>query len=265
MTLKYVFFDFDRTLTPQDTTTLLIRLIHESYPPEEKTVFEQLWSIANTNYSTQIGEAMLRFFERERTKQHSREETLSLLSDTLKEVELSSARSIAPYLKYVTKSKLRKAGAKIFIPHREILKQLASKYFLFIISLNWSRDIILGALKDIVQPERILCNDLHFNSDGVAIGGLELKIASPEDKLKEIKKIVENEEYLFVGDGIHDIWCLVNAKYGCIINPQEILFSVLYHLGYNDDDIKIGLHKQPGLYMVHSIEEVAKFLYDLIS
>ncbi|KAJ3118548.1 hypothetical protein HK098_005904 [Nowakowskiella sp. JEL0407] len=69
----------------------------------------------------------------------------------------------------------------------------------YILSLNWSKDFILGALGGIVDRERVLSNDLEFERNGVgeevSTGKIVGDVVGGLDKLEVLKRTLGTDHY----------------------------------------------------------------------
>lgn len=65
------------------------------------------------------------------------------------------------------------------------------------------------------------------------------------------------QEAAYAGNGVNDILCILSAKYGFIINPQNPLFQLLESVGVKTDKIKYPLKtNEPGMYLVNSWDDI---------
>ncbi|CAG8459418.1 5101_t:CDS:1 [Paraglomus brasilianum] len=82
----------------------------------------------------------------------------------------------------------------------------------YVLSTNWSSDLILGALSDVgVERSIIMSNDLDFDSKGeYATGKITRNVVTGTDKLKLFKKLTTSKGMLtvYVGDSDTDLPCL---------------------------------------------------------
>ncbi|KAJ1500907.1 hypothetical protein HMI54_006766 [Coelomomyces lativittatus] len=115
-------------------------------------------------------------------------------------------------------------------------------------------------VKQELQLDYAFANSLDVNIDGVFTGETIGPIVTGERKaeLLEVIAQAENislEQVIAVGDGANDLWMLAKAGLGIAFNAkpkvqekahtrinQSSLLSVLYLLGYSDDDVQVLLH-----------------------
>lgn len=77
-----------------------------------------------------------------------------------------------------------------------------------IISLNWSKDWILGFIQELdLRKEQVLSNDLRFTSDNISTGEIVPHILTASDKQQIIKESVvkPNQRVIYIGDSLGDI------------------------------------------------------------
>ncbi|CAG8767706.1 1780_t:CDS:2, partial [Acaulospora colombiana] len=112
----------------------------------------------------------------------------------------------------------------------EVLKRYSPKYkddndprYLYILSTNWSRDMLLGSLTDFVEIEKehIISNDLIFDGD-LANGRVERTVLSAFDKLKIFRslEIPKGTVSVYIGDSDTDLPCMLEAHIGIIMGSN---------------------------------------------
>lgn len=151
----------------------------------------------------------------------------------------------------------------------------AHKENIRIVSLNWSKDWILGFTKDVgLKPEQIYCNDLTFEND-ICTGEIIPHILTAGDKQRIIKSsITTTEKIIYIGDSLGDIEALgnpnkilyshsINTLYivesdiGIIIGKDNSLIQSLNHFGYSvQDDITKPSH----LYRIDHWDQIKTIL-----
>ncbi|RIA98570.1 hypothetical protein C1645_870650 [Glomus cerebriforme] len=106
---------------------------------------------------------------------------------------------------------------------------------LYIISTNWSKDIILGSLFELTSEnkfdrENIFSNDLVFNNDDCSIGKLDRKVLCANDKLKIFSQLNTSKSNMsvYIGDSDTDLPCLLQADIGIIMGNNRSLTKHCY-------------------------------------
>ncbi|KAI8988079.1 hypothetical protein BDF20DRAFT_910618 [Mycotypha africana] len=145
-----------------------------------------------------------------------------------------------------------------------------------IISLNWSKDWLLGILKGLdVQKKDIYSNDLVFKKkrhnkkshhgckeedkedEEVATGIITPEILTTGDKQHIIKKIKHNKRVIYIGDSTGDIEALVEADIGIVIGNNTSLLKQLQRFHYSlEEDIT----KPSSLYRVDNWKQIKTIL-----
>ncbi|KAJ3082450.1 hypothetical protein HK102_001696, partial [Quaeritorhiza haematococci] len=109
---------------------------------------------------------------------------------------------------------------------------------LFLVSLNWSRDLIRGAIEDLLSDNHdvaanqklieerfnIMSNDLEFDEAGLSTGRILETIHTGADKLKHCRMHVNVDAHsktVYIGDSVSDIPCLLWADVGILIKPPS--------------------------------------------
>ncbi|CAO3616105.1 unnamed protein product [Cunninghamella blakesleeana] len=116
---------------------------------------------------------------------------------------------------------------------------------LYIVSLNWSKDWILGALNQhhscSLDKSHILCNDLEFDPiTHQSTGKILPSILLSNDKLKIIQSILAQRQQqmaithkvpsIYIGDSMGDLLPLIECDIGIIIGSNEKLLTTLKQL-----------------------------------
>jgi len=248
--------DYDETLTTEDTTERLLLRIKELTPQNQRADFNRIWTDASVKYRMELA----RIYSEVLTLHFSDpSERLNYLSNRINNLEIESSAQVFPLFKYITKEQLRKEGAKIqLLPKaRKVLKEFKEKKLpAYVISLNWSRDMIEASLSGVIEETNIFCNNLVFRNNA-ADGGLELCVNSPQDKLTRMKSLASSQRIAYAGNGVNDILCILSAKYGFIINPQSPLLQLLETVGISADKIKDPARTdKPGIYLIDSWADI---------
>jgi hypothetical protein len=81
-----------------------------------------------------------------------------------------------------------------------------------IVSLNWSKDWVLGFLDQLkLEKSQIFSNDLEFDENASCTGKIVPRILVPGDKSQIIQDCIvqkEKEKFIYIGDSIGDIEAL---------------------------------------------------------
>jgi len=100
---------------------------------------------------------------------------------------------------------------------------------LYIVSANWSKDLILGSLFELKTENKfdknnIFSNDLIFNNN-CSIGKLDRKILCALDKLEIFNQlnITKSNLSVYIGDSDTDLPCLLQANIGIIMGNKRSL------------------------------------------
>ncbi|OAD75234.1 hypothetical protein PHYBLDRAFT_143495 [Phycomyces blakesleeanus NRRL 1555(-)] len=91
----------------------------------------------------------------------------------------------------------------------DALKQISPSDQLHIVSLNWSKDWILGFLDPLgLSQAQIHCNDLVYGGDGISTGVIEQNILTTQDKKREMDQIISSSQQtstVYIGDSLGDL------------------------------------------------------------
>ena len=252
--------DYDETLITEDTTERLLLRIKELTPQNQIADFNRTWNDASIKYRAELAKIYAETLTLPFLKAAER---LNYLSNRMNNLEIASSAQAFPLFRHITKERLRREGVRIqlLLNAKKVLKEFKKNGLpVYVISLNWSRDIIEASLSGVVETSSIFCNNIVFRNDE-ADGGLELCINSPQDKYMKMKSLAAAQEVAYVGNGVNDILCVLSAKYGFIINPQNPLFQLLESV-----DVRAGAIKdpsktdEPGIYLINSWDDVKRVL-----
>ncbi|CAO3693450.1 unnamed protein product [Umbelopsis ramanniana] len=165
---------------------------------------------------------------------------------SLKPVELASLDRVskAGVFARLTKQEIQ-AGAKELVKVRDYAQQvlLSNIENVFILSVNWSKDWILGALQPLpLLPSSILSNDLAFDK-GISTGQIIPSIVTADDKLNIFRQIqnaaADTWSYsIYIGDSETDLPCLVNSDIGIVFGTNTSLINTCKQLGIELIDAK---------------------------
>ncbi|KAI9279035.1 hypothetical protein BC943DRAFT_332067 [Umbelopsis sp. AD052] len=198
--------DFDETVTVKDTISILARFSYARNLPNDIPP----WSHFTTAYMKDYGRLKSANSARQITTLEDKTEQLA----ALKPVELASLDRVskAGVFARLTKQEIQ-AGAKEMVQVRDHAQQvlLSNIENVFILSVNWSKDWILGALKPLpFLPSSILSNDLVFDQ-GISTGQIIPSIVTADDKLKVFRQIQNADAWpysIYIGDSETDLTCL---------------------------------------------------------
>ncbi|CAG8498424.1 3641_t:CDS:2 [Dentiscutata heterogama] len=160
------------------------------------------------------------------------------LLESLREVEKKSLNRVEKYqcLSGVHCDELFETGERI--PKRNGVTDVLNSYlpkcangnisrYFYILSTNWSRDMLLGSLKDLVgiKREHILSNDLVFDDTNHTTGKVKRSVLSALDKLSIYSKleIPRGTISVYIGDSDTDLPCLLEANVGIIMGSKNTL------------------------------------------
>jgi phosphoserine phosphatase len=102
-----------------------------------------------------------------------------------------------------------KANVKVRDQARNVLQSVSEN--LYILSVNWSKDWIIGALDPLqIKPSAVLSNDLEFENQ-LSTGKIIPSVITAGDKLTIFQNIVKSRKdsySLYIGDSETDLPCL---------------------------------------------------------
>ncbi|KAG2233079.1 HAD-like domain-containing protein [Thamnidium elegans] len=127
-----------------------------------------------------------------------------------------------------------------------------------IVSLNWSKDWILGFLHQLgLEPEQIYCNDLTFMND-ICTGDITPQILTTGDKQQLINESIRaNHGVIYIGDSLGDIEPLVKSNIGIVIGNDLSLIKTLNDFGYT---VQEDTSKASHLYRVDNWHQIKTIL-----
>ncbi|ORX48539.1 hypothetical protein DM01DRAFT_1338600 [Hesseltinella vesiculosa] len=236
-----VFVDFDETITQADTLSLLA---------DAATAING----AATPFS-QLSEAYLEDYRAAKQSIHESDEHGKPCSTMEKQMrfwmgirpveEASLQRvSTSKILRGLTPQQWR-TQAQDRVPLRPgalaTLTRHVDPAHLFVVSLNWSKDWIRGALGSYpALPSNLVCNDLDFvqrspNQEPVSTGQIIPSILTSIDKAQAIQSILQayttRPTTIYIGDSTGDLLPLVECDIGIIIGKEPGLLKCLEKLG----------------------------------
>lgn len=197
--------DFDETITTKDTISLLAQFAYA----KNSQAHVPPWSHFTTAYLNDYQ----RYKEQCNDNVTTIEQKTKQLS-SLKPVELASLERVsnAGVFARLTRDEIR-MGAMELVPVRDHVQQTLQSNIdnLFIVSVNWSKDWILGALSSLsLSPSAVLSNDLVFDND-ISTGRIIPSVVTADDKLKKFQDLQNSDAWsssLYIGDSETDLPCL---------------------------------------------------------
>lgn len=197
-----VLVDFDQTITKVDTTSLLGQFgldQHNSSLP---------WSYFVDAY-------MHDYNKREATLPHNL--TFEQRIDAFRPVEKASLDRINEkhVFQNLTREQIfekgKQMGPNFLQPN--VLEGLKEAHDLAIVSVNWSKDWILGALAPLnLSRKQIYCNDLVLDDRGLTTGEITAELLTAVDKKRQVSKILqhypEKRPTVYIGDSSGDVLTL---------------------------------------------------------
>ncbi|KAG9307763.1 hypothetical protein G9A89_023328 [Geosiphon pyriformis] len=229
--------DFDDTITQHDALSLLIDTCprmqdsckNECPPPwsyftelffKERADHVQLWLKSHPHETIDDYFKLLGSIEKVEEKSIKRIEKYNCLSGV----------HVAQLIQQGSKIKKRPGTA-------EVLKRFLAKNSpgsLYVISANWSRDLILGCLQEVdgINRNVIMSNDLIF-VESFSTGKLERKVLSALDKLEIFKSLTvpPGKLSVYVGDSENDLPCILAADIGIIMGNNVSLMRTCKKYG----------------------------------
>eukprot|EP00127_Corallochytrium_limacisporum_P005547 Clim_evm64s207 gene=Clim_evmTU64s207 len=246
--IGFVAFDFDGTLTTQNTVGNLVKLSFETVEekwPERMDDHKEHWRYCSTYYETNANITFGTKLEQHRPHCLDSMRKFLGLFEKIEGTALSelSQRGV---LAGISKPELRRASSNAKDLVRpgviELLRSLDnSGVDVHVISLNWSRDFIYHMLNELIPREKIHCNDLLFDEEGEeSSGALQVKMAHADDKEKLFHSLVETSRPLqkgkggasmFVGDSHTDLLPMITADVGILIGQNQQALKVCDRFG----------------------------------
>ncbi|KAJ2957593.1 hypothetical protein NQZ79_g6721 [Umbelopsis isabellina] len=241
-----VVVDFDETITCKDTIASLAQFAYSRKPQSDLPPWSHFTNAYMSDY--------IQHKQQWQTKQDNisklEEKTAQLSS--LRSVELASIDRIsnAGVFAGLRRAEIQvgaKADVKIRDQARNVLQNISEN--LYILSVNWSKDWIIGALDPLqIKPSAVLSNDLEFENQ-VSTGNIIPNVITASDKLAIFQDLVNSSKdsySLYVGDSETDLPCLG-------IQVEDI------------EKAKHSLSKAKGkiLYQTYKWEDIATLLSEL--
>ncbi|KAH8179685.1 haloacid dehalogenase-like hydrolase domain-containing protein [Sarocladium implicatum] len=236
----HLVFDFDGTITQKDTIGVLVdyALAHQR---EQGREVAPRWNrvLEAYGHDAQVLKEHFRPKEAERTTLDGQRAFLSAQYD-VDEASLSrvSASGIFANINKDTyfrfgQDAVESGKVQIRPGFRELVAHAAAQdWMVHVISVNWSREFIAGALHPL-DPRLIITNSLAF--DGTIQGPdiLQRKLTSPWDKLDALKAVTagDADKVVYFGDSANDVECLIKGGVAIADCEDTSLLRMLRRVG----------------------------------
>ncbi|KAJ1934057.1 hypothetical protein FBU59_005818 [Linderina macrospora] len=266
--LRILAVDFDKTLTVSDTTANVVntvKLLHPEHRPfqwftdeymKDYDVFDAKWSPILAARQDNYDRALLNEY-----------------SEDLRPVEEASLARITEYkiLSGATHQDFSNGGQLIKFRQgaASLLNRAVGEMPVYVISVNWSKDFIYGALKAngvMADNITVYSNDSEFDSQGVSTGVLKPEMVVAGDKVRvmdQIKRDVAGARHAqvrvaYAGDSLTDLPAMMDADLGIFLGNSSSVTSWCKNLG-----IKFG---QPhhARNTIYSIGDTWDSVHDLV-
>ena len=241
--------DFDGTITLEDTIANIAYAAADNFLvlASGDTLYHeflQSWHRVVKKFSDEYIQIFERLLDQPRPPRNNYDSLLKFLA-SFKEIELASVERVisGKFLAGIKQEKLRNIGKDIKKQEEVeiILAQMREAGIkIDIISANWSRELIIGAMGDLC--DYIVSNDLEFDKDGISTGQINLHILSPFDKLKYYQHLKSDTgKNLYIGDSVSDLLAILAADIGVLFGIGKSVMRVISHFNIpskelNDED-----------------------------
>ncbi|CEP17326.1 hypothetical protein [Parasitella parasitica] len=252
-TLPLILIDFDQTITLQDTIGPLgkfgVNFTQNTKP----------WSYFVDSYLQEYKEHRKHFFDLPKGDFKAFVAQL----DSYRSIERASQERLSQYKVFqgVTRQALTDQANLLRAEYLQpgvidVLQEYKDQ--IRIISLNWSKDWILGFLKELeLSKDCIFSNDLEFDESGKCTGNIIPTILTTGDKQVAIDTFRQQFKTIYIGDSLGDIEALIKADLGIIIGNDRSLLDSLADFGQEtEQDIK----KPSSLYRVDTWDQIRSLL-----
>ncbi|OUM66572.1 hypothetical protein PIROE2DRAFT_59301 [Piromyces sp. E2] len=200
-------FDFDETLTQEDTLSLIIKCT------KEVELNNLIWKRLSQRYCNLANTCRDEYFKKQKNP------SLENYCESYRNIEMDSIEHIMESKCYdeISKDSLFNIGKTEVKLHREAVELLndilKASVPVTIISANFSNDIIKGAMSNIPDGDMIsiYSNDLEFNDNNISNGNIISNYIVANDKLRLLNELCDNnydDESIYIGDGLTDILCM---------------------------------------------------------
>ncbi|KAG0167557.1 hypothetical protein DFQ28_005826 [Apophysomyces sp. BC1034] len=243
-----ILVDFDKTITTNDTMALLAN-----------TALNITGSSLSWSYFTN---AYMEDYQRQLATMNTSAAPWEQL-DAFRPVEKASLDRVSQHklFKGLTQEQLQSAGKALAPTYLQpgVLEALEKvKARLHIVSLNWSKDWILGFLEPLQLPrEQVHSNDLEFDDTGRTTGLIQQQLLTTGDKKREVETIMKSNskaKTVYVGDSVGDLLPLVEADAGIVIGKDTSLLDAIKGMGKK---IREGVKRAPNtVYRVDTWDQI---------
>ncbi|KAF7724288.1 hypothetical protein EC973_001189 [Apophysomyces ossiformis] len=243
-----ILVDFDKTITTQDTLELLAN-----------TALNLTGSSLKWSYFT---DAYMEDYQQQLATMNTSIPPWEQL-DALRPVEKASLDRISNHKLFqgLTQEQLHSAAKSLSSTYLqpgvlEVLNKVKEQ--LHIVSLNWSKDWILGFLSPLELPrEQVHSNDLEFDKDGRTTGLIQQHLLTTGDKKREVEAIMQSDskaKTVYVGDSLGDLLPIVEADAGVVIGNDTSLLDAIKQMG---KQIREGIKRSPNtVYRVDTWKQI---------
>jgi len=261
---RVAIFDFDKTITVEDTSTIIIEAarnakvkLANSGEYRVNKFEEDLKRISEAYYQQyeqlmeEFRQAQLDLCTRPKSFDNIRQ-ALCKLYEKERQMELSSALEVceARLLAGCTQEEWQlvgKEGVKIREGALEVIKKLKTQGVeVYVLSASWCSDLIYGAIRQEVDKDHIFANDMVYDPvHGRSSGQLHLRVVSALDKqivLRQIKEQISKKNMtemvakghkanniLYMGDSVNDLLAIMEADIPVIMDGNRHLHALLTH------------------------------------
>ncbi len=262
--LACVIFDFDKTITEEDTIELVVHTaIDSNGSPQKRRELLDSWNLLVQSYTNQH-EALL---EEMKSVRRDEEEAssggpglnpLKSLERVFKREELLEYESVRTverrmFLAGMKQESWRELGRKKEVKLKEgslsLIEELKSLHIpVYILSSNWCKDFVFGCLEGRVDEDNIIANQpIYDPTSHLSTGAVQFSVVSAFDKQKHVeqlrskqqkeKKDKENNEpngnkiaeaaVMYVGDSTNDLMALLEADLGVLLGSNQNVLRIM--------------------------------------
>ncbi|GAA5804253.1 HAD-like domain-containing protein [Helicostylum pulchrum] len=183
--------------------------------------------------------------------------------NTYKPIEKSSLARVSKHKVFQGLSKQAIKEKAIELSQTELRSNVIStlkpyKEQVRIVSLNWSKDWILGFLNQLgLESKQVYSNDLTFMND-ICTGDIIPQILTTGDKQQLINESIRaNHGVIYIGDSLGDIEPLAKSNIGIVIGNDLSLIKTLNDFGYT---VQEDTSKSSHLYHVDNWHQIKTIL-----
>ncbi len=254
--LACAIFDFDKTITEEDTIELVVHTaIDSNGSPQKRRELLDSWNLLVQSYTNQH-EALL-----EEMKSVRRDEGLNPLK-SLERVfkreeflEYDSVRTVERrmFLAGMKQESWRELGRKKEVKLKEgslsLIEELKSLHIpVYILSSNWCKDFVFGCLEGRVDEDNIIANQpIYDPTSHLSTGAVQFSVVSAFDKQKHVKQLRSKQQkerndkernelngdktaeaaVMYVGDSTNDLMALLEADLGVLLGSNQNVLRIM--------------------------------------